>query len=370
VTRRERHHERHRLVGIFRPRKPEHTHGDEMAPDETVSRRTLMEIDPPQHTALRHLVNRGFARKLIETHEPEVRALAVEVVDTALNKTEFDFVSAIAKPLPMRMLGRILGTPPDDAEWLAEKGDQLIGNSDPDFTDHVIDRSDTEAFRLMPFRSPAGQELFDYAARQAELRRQNPSDDVISLLLEPMKDGTMLTDLEFKNFFTLLASAGNDTTRYTITAAVHAIANQPELLVRLRNAGDELWDTAVEEFIRWASVTMHFRRTATRDIEIHNKIIKAGDKVVLWFISGNRDASVFDNPYAIDLARKPNPHMAFGRGGPHACIGMWLARLQLRAVLQHLVKRVQHIEQIEPESRLRSNFINGIKRMPVAVQPR
>ena len=340
---------------------------EEMADDERAARLTMMEQDPPEHTRLRRFVNRGFARPLIETYEQRVRDIVADVLDRALARGEFDCVAEIAKPLPLKMLANVLGVTDEDGAWLAEKGDEMIGNSDPDFTDHVVDRADTDAFRLMPFRSPAGAEVFEYAERQAEMRRLEPRNDVISLLLEPLADGTPLTDLEFKNFFTLLISAGNDTTRYAIASSLHVLANQPHLVERLRRADARRWGTAVEELLRWASPTMHFRRTAVEDFEMHGRTIRAGDKLILWFISGDYDATVFEDPYRVDLARDPNPHMAFGRGGPHACLGMWLARLELRAVLQELVSRIRSIRQTGPEAYLRSNFINGIKSLPVAV---
>ena len=340
---------------------------EEMSEEEREARLTMMEQDPPDHTRLRRFVNRGFARALIETYEQRVRDIAVRVLERALARSEFDCVAEIAKPLPLKMLADVLGVSEEDGAWLAEKGDQLIGNSDPDFTDHVVDRVDTDAFRLMPFRSPAGAEVFEYAERQAEIRRAQPRGDVISLLLEPLPDGKPLTDLEFKNLFTLLISAGNDTTRYAIASSLHVLANEPHLLEQLRHADARRWGSAVEELLRWSSPTMHFRRTAVEDVEMHGRRIRAGDKLILWFISGNYDESVFEDPYRVDLTRHPNPHMAFGRGGPHACLGMWLARLELRVVLQELVSRIRAIRQIGTETRLRSNFINGIKSLPVAV---
>ena len=340
---------------------------EEMAEDEREARLTMMEQDPPEHTRLRRFVNRGFARPLMETYEQRVRDIVIRVLDRALARDEFDCVAEIAKPLPLAMLADVLGVSEEDGAWLAEKGDEMIGNSDPDFTDHVVDQVDTDAFRLMPFRSPAAAEVFEYAERQAAVRRRAPRNDVISLLLEPLPDGTPLTDLEFKNFFTLLISAGNDTTRYAIASSLHVLANEPRLLEHLRHADERRWGVAVEELLRWSSPTMHFRRTAVEDFEMHGRRIRAGDKLILWFISGDYDETVFEDPYRVDLTRDPNPHMAFGRGGPHACLGMWLARLELRVVLQELVGRIRSIRQTGPESRLRSNFINGIKSLPVAV---
>jgi len=341
---------------------------EEMTEEEMEERRSLMELDPPQHTEQRKLVNKAFTRKLIDTYEPMLREIATKIIEQALRNSEFEALDAIAKPLPMRMLGRILGTPEEDDKWLVKQANQMIANSDPDFTDHVIDQVDTEKYRFAPFRSPAGLEIFKYAEKQAELRLQSPGDDLTTMLLQPKKDGTRLSESEYKNFFALFVSAGNDTTRYTISSSLHAIANRPDLFLQLRNADENLWETAADEFIRWASSTMHFRRTAQEDTERHGKLIKANDKVVLWFIAGNRDRRFFDAPHQIDLARKNNPHLAFGRSGPHNCLGLWLARLETRIVLQEFVKRVKCVSQSGPVSHLRSNFINGIKTLPLSVQ--
>jgi hypothetical protein len=266
------------------------------------------------------------------------------------------------------MLGQILGTPDSDLDCLVEKGDQLIANTDPEFTKHVLDQADTEAFRLMPFRSPAGADLYQYAKElMADKQKRGDTTGVLHLILQPDSHGNVISELEFRNFFCLLVAAGNDTTRYSIAASLFALANRPQLMDQLRNGDDALWETAPDEFIRWASPTMHFRRTATRDFELHGKTVKEGDKVVLWFISGNRDENAFASPFELDLARTPNRHVAFGQGGPHVCLGMWLARLEVRLLLQEFVKRVKRIEQDGPHEFLRSNFIGGIKRLPVNV---
>ena len=340
---------------------------EEMTAEERNARLTMMEQDPPEHTRLRRLVNRTFSRRFIDTYRDRVRAIVSRVLDEALKQDEFDCVDAIAKPLPMLMLAGVLGVSEEDGAWLADKGDEMMANSDPDFTDHVVDQTDTDAFRLMPFRSPAGAEVFEYAERQAALRRGKPSGDVISLLLEPDRDGEPLTDHEFKNFFTLLVVAGNDTTRYAVASAVDLLAREPRLFEQLQGADEALWGTAVEELLRISSPTMHFRRTAVEDCEMHGRTIVAGDKVILWFISGNFDERVFDDPYNADFARDPNPQMAFGRGGPHLCLGLWLARLELRIVLEELTRRVRTIRPAGQALRLRSNFINGIKSLPVSV---
>ncbi len=342
---------------------------EEMDDEETAARRTIMETDPPEHTRLRRLVNRGFTRRGVAVYEDAIRELAVEVVERALDEAEFDFVTTVARQLPMRMLGRLLGIPDDDGSHLVDLGDALIANTDPEFTDHVVDLTDTEQYRLLPFRSPAAIELFDYAQAKADEHRAHDGDDLICQLLEPTADGQPLTDLEFKNFFTLMVAAGNDTTRYTMAGGMKAFCERPHLWGELRRADDRLWDTIVEEILRWTSVTMHFRRTATRDTEMRGRTIRAGDKVVTWFVSGNRDEDQFPDPFTFDIRRDPNDHMAFGRGGPHLCLGAWLARLEIRVLFQELAKRVVAVEQTGPEQRLRSNFIAGIKHLPVRLTP-
>ena len=257
---------------------------EEMDAEETEARRTMMELDPPEHTAYRRLVSKPFSRREVYAYEQAIRTLARAVVEEALaGDPSFDFVDRIAKQLPMRMLGTLLGVPQDDGPWLVEQGDALLGNTDPEFTTHPVGLVDTDEFRLMPFRSPAGIELFRYAQEQARRRREHPTDDVISDLLAPKIDGEVLSEHEFNNFFTLLVAAGNDTTRYTMTAGMKALIERPDQLAELRDgivAGDsDLVASAVEEILRWGTVTMHFRRTATADTELGGRTIRAGDKV-------------------------------------------------------------------------------------------
>jgi cytochrome P450 len=339
---------------------------EEMAPDELEARRTMMEYDPPDHTRLRLLVNRGFTRRVVLTYEEAIRGLAAAVLDEAIPRGEFDFVRDVAVRLPMKMLGRMLGTSDEDGDQLVEWGDALLGNTDPEYTSHVVDLTDTEEFRMLPFRSPVALEIFRYAERQAADRRACPRDDVITQLLAPTKDGEPLSDLEFKNFFALLVAAGNDTTRYTLAHGMKVMLDHPELWDRWR-ADPSLTETAVEEILRTGSVTMHFRRTATRDVELGGRTIRRGDKVVMWYVSADHDDAAFPDPFRFDLARQKNDHMAFGRGGPHLCLGAWLARMEVRVVFEELMKRVERLEQTGPIDRLRSNFISGIKRLPVRV---
>ena len=337
-----------------------------MDAEETEARRTLMELDPPDHTRLRRLVNRGFTRRTVESYEDPIRELTAGILDEALALGEFDFVSEVARVLPMRMLGRLLGVPDDDAAQLVDWGDQLLSNSDPEYTDHVVDRVDTDEFRLIPFRSPAGLEVFRYAQEAAAERRGCPHDDVITRLLAPTTDGTPLTDLEFNNFFALLVAAGNDTTRYSLTEGLRALVDHPEQMQALRD-DPSIMDTAVEEVLRWTTVTTHFRRTATSDQELHGRTIREGDKVVLWWVGADYDERKFADPYRFDLTRDPNDHVAFGRNGPHLCLGAWLARMEIRITLQELLARTTDIEVVHESDRLRSNLISGTKHLTVRV---
>ena len=288
------------------------------------------------------------------------------MIERALERDEFDFVHQIAEELPMRMLGRLLGTSDEDGRKLVAWGDALLGNTDPEFTDYPVDLTDTEQFRMVPFRSPASIQIFQYAQEQAASRRSCPSEDIISQLLEPTTDGSPLTDLEFNNFFTLLVGAGNDTTRYTMTHGMWTFMNHPVLWDALRDEPG-LMAPGVEEVLRTSAVTMHFRRTATAGVELAGKKIAAGDRVVIWFNSANHDEAGFPRPFRFDLAREKNDHMAFGRNGPHLCLGAWLARMEVRLVFEELMKRVDHFEPTGEPEYLRSNFIAGIKHLPVRV---
>lgn len=336
--------------------------------EEYLARRTFQETDPPDHTRTRLLVAKAFSKPVIAKFETRITELCGQILDNALANTEFDAVKDIARQLPMRMLGQIMGTPDEDLDWLVEKGDAMIANTDSDFTSHVVDKMDTDAYRFMPFRSPAGLELYDYAAKLIENKRKSGQDaGILGLILQPDSQGNVISELEFKNFFCLLIAAGNDTTRYSIAAGLQALAHRPQLLDELREGDAGIWETAPDECVRWAAPAMYFRRTATRDFELHGKAIKAGDKVLLWFVSGNRDETAFDNPMEVNLRRTPNRHLSFGQGGPHVCLGLWLARLEVRVLLQAFAKRVKRIEQTGPHAFLRSNFVGGIKRLPVRV---
>lgn len=336
--------------------------------EEVIARRTFQETDPPQHMQTRIKLAKAFSKQVVAGFEAQIRDICGPILDQALEAGRFDATRVIARELPMRMLGAIMGTPEADLPWLVDKGDALMANSDPDFTDHVVDSLKTDAYRMMPFNSPAGAELYDYARRlMDEKSARGETEGVLHMILQPGPDGSVMPEHEFQNFFCLLVAAGNDTTRYSIAAGIHALCHQAELLEELQ-AG-EVWETAPDEIIRWASPATYFRRTAMRDFEFHGQKVKAGDKVVYWFASANRDETVFEAPHRVDLSRPANLHLAFGKGGPHLCLGMWLARLEVRVLFQELSRRVRAITADGPSSYVRSNFVAGIKSLPVEMTP-
>jgi cytochrome P450 len=339
---------------------------EEMEPDALEARRSMMETDAPRHTRLRRIVSPLFTPRAIREYEPFCRDLARQVIDRALSRSEFDFVEHVSRELPIRVLTRILGVPDEDTDRLIEWGDRMIGNMDPELTDAVVGQVDTSAYRLLPFRSPAAAELTEYGHRMAELRRDDPRNDLVSKLVHAEVDGQRLTKPDFDNFFSLLVVAGNETTRHTITHGMLALMEHRDAWGRLVE-DPSLMPSAVEEILRYASVTMNFRRTATHHVELGGQQVREGDKVVVWYISANRDGEVFDDPDTFDITRDPNPEVAFGSGGPHFCLGAPLARMEIRVMFEELLPRLRDIELAGPINRLRSNFINGIKHMPVRV---
>jgi cytochrome P450 len=341
---------------------------EEQTPEEVEARRSMIDMDPPQHSRLRRLVSKLFTRSAVARYEGFVREQAGLVLDRALRRQEFDFVEEISRELPIRVLARIMGVPDEDLPMCIELGDAMIAQADPEYSRALIDREDTSQYRLLPFRSPAAVELMAYGHVLAEERRTEPRDDLITKLVQAEVDGEHLSEREFDNFFCLLIVAGNETTRHAITHGMRALVEHPDQWQRLREEPG-LMPLAAEEILRYGSPTMHFRRTATHDLDLRGTRIREGDKVVVWFVSGNFDEEVFPEPDRFDVGRDPNPHMAFGSGGPHVCLGAHLARLEVRVMFEELVPRLREVEITGPIERLRSNFINGIKHMPVRVEP-
>ncbi|WP_245667703.1 cytochrome P450 [Actinomadura macra] len=338
---------------------------EEVDERQAAIRRSMLETDGPRHLALRRILAREFTPRSVAGYATFLRGLTARTLDLALAKGTFDFVKEVAADFPINVLARMLDVPDDDTEQLIDWGNRIIANTDPDYADVLLHSAESERYRDLPFRSPASLEVFEYGRELAARRRGGEGTDLISRLVnETPRDGEPLTERDFDNYFLLLVVAGNETTRHAITHSMRALIDHPEQADRLR-ADPDLMPTAVEEFLRWSSPVYHFRRTATRDTEVHGTAIREGDKVVLWFASGNRDEAVFTDPHRFDVTRSPNDHITFGKGGPHFCMGAALARLEMRIMFEELLPRLADIRFAGDIRRVRSNFVNGIKEMPV-----
>ncbi|XVU29317.1 cytochrome P450 [Actinoplanes sp. CA-054009] len=334
-------------------------------------RRSILETDGDRHRVLRQLIAREFSpRSLMRNYEGFLRGLTKRTVDEALSSNEFDFVEKISADFPIQVLARLLDVPLSDTGQLIAWGNEMVGNTDPDYTEHPFDSPESEKYKHLPFRSPTTQDVFDYGRALRDRRRGGDGTDLISLLANKMPgDGVPMSDRDFDNYFLLLVIAGNETTRHAISQAMLGLLEQPDQL-RLLQRDPGLIASGLEELLRWASPVYHFRRTATRDVELGGKTIREGDKVVMWFASGNRDEEVFGDPYKIDVRRPNVDHLTFGKGSPHLCMGNSLARMEVRLMLEELLPRLRSIEPAGEVTRVRSNFVNGIKKFPVAVASR
>jgi cytochrome P450 len=339
---------------------------EEPTDEDMVARRTIIDTDPPEHTKLRKIVSSSFTQRAVAIYQHFVEGLTERVLDTGLMRGEFDFVDAVAKEVPIRVLARVMGLPQADLDQFIDLGDRLIANTDPDVTDVVWGRDDTDAYRRFPFRSPYGKQLWDLGREVVAQKLREPGDDLLSTLLRAEVDGDRLTETDLDNFFSILVVAGNETTRIAIAQGVLAFCERPEQWDRVR-ADPGLLGTATEEVIRWSCPTHFMRRTAAADAELGGAKIRAGDKVVLWYVSGNRDEAEFGDPDTFDVGRSSNRHLSFGRGGPHLCLGVHLARLEVNVVLAALARRVARFELAGPPRRIRSNFTNGLRELPVRV---
>ncbi len=323
-----------------------------------VIRMLMVNMDPPQHNKFRRLTSTGFTPRMIARMEESIRRAAKEIVDEVGPLGSCDFVTRIAAELPLIIICDIMGVPQSDRHLVFDWSNRLIGFDDPEFQTSLEDAQ------------LAASELWAYANQLAEERKAagNPeAKDIVSVLLNAEVDGEHLDEMEFDAFFLLLAVAGNETTRNLISGGMLALIEHPAQRARLL-ADPTLIDSAVEEMLRWVTPVIHFRRTATKDTVLHGVPIKENDKVVLYYASANRDEDVFADPMSFDVGRTPNDHIAFGIG-QHSCLGLNLARLEIKAMFQELLARMPDIELDGPVRRLRSNFINGIKSMPVRFTP-
>ncbi|MFE9097334.1 cytochrome P450 [Streptomyces sp. NPDC007264] len=340
---------------------------EEVDDDQIKKRASILELDGVRHRALRSLIQRQFGASVVNSYTDFLRGLTAKTLDSALAKGRFDFVKEVSADFPINVLARLLDVPPEDNQQLIAWGNRIIGNTDPDYADVLLHSEESEKYRDLPFRSPAALEVFAYGRELARQRRGGDGTDLVSRLVnQTPRDGVPLSAQDFDNYFLLLVVAGNETTRHTISHSMLALIQHPDQLARLQQ-DPSLVPGAVEEFLRWASPVYHFRRTATRDVELGGKHIREGDKVVMWYASGNRDEEVFGNPYDFDVTRQNNDHVTFGKGSPHLCLGNLLARTEIRIMFEELIPRLAGIRLTGEVSRVRSNFVNGIKHLPVEV---
>ncbi len=326
----------------------------DLTPEQVERRKSMLDMDPPEHTRLRGILNRAFTARAIMAYEDRIRAIIREVLDAALARTEpFDWVHEVSVEIPMRILAELMGVPAEDRAHLIALGDRLLVGTDPDLAgpDETRTTQVDPRYADLPFSSPASLEMFDYSQRLFDDRRRTPRSDIATRLIEAEVDGDHLTAHELNLFFLLLITAGHETTRNAISLGLESLLAHPEERARIAADPVGLASTTADEILRIACSLLHFRRTATRDVELHGETIRAGDKVLVWYISANRDERQFADPMRFDAGRQPNRHVAFGLGGPHFCLGANLARLELRLLVEELGRDLPRLDAAGPAVR-------------------
>ncbi len=318
---------------------------------------SMISMDDPKHARLRGIVQAAFTPKVIARFEDYVRTKAESIVTNLLERfpeRECDFVQEIAAPLPLEVICDMMGIPSADTRRIFNWTNVILGAGDPDYGG---------TFEVL---AATAMEMFTYAQALAEDRRANPRDDLTTALMQAEVDGQQLTAAELGSFFILLVVAGNETTRNAISHGMRMLTLLPDQRKVWFDDFDAVSKTAVEEIVRWASPVIHFRRTATEDTVVRGVPIKAGDKVVLFYNSANRDEDRFTDPFVFDVRRDPNPHVGFGAGGPHFCLGANLARREITVMFDEIRRRLPDLQITGEPAMLQSAFIHGIKRMPCA----
>jgi cholest-4-en-3-one 26-monooxygenase len=329
----------------------------EMSDDEIEQQKLMMvNMDPPLHTRYRRLVNKGFTPRMVRDLEANIHATADSIIDQIIEKGEADFVTDLSAELPLQVIAELLGVPHEDRHKMFDWSNRMVGNEDPEYGLTAEDA-------MM-----AAMELYGFSTELYGKKRIDPHADLMSVLTTVDVEGEQLSDMELELFFLLLTVAGNETTRNLMSGAMNAFFQFPDQW-QLLQADRTLLASAVEEMLRFVTPVMNFRRTATCDLELSGTSIKENDKIVFFHASANRDETIFNNPDVLDITRQPNPHIAFGGGGPHFCLGANLARMEIRVMFEHLLDRIPDIHQNGPMQRLQSQFINGVKHLPVAFTP-
>lgn len=316
---------------------------------------SMINFDPPEHTRRRRLVSAGFTRRRVEDHEPYIRATVTRLIDAVIERGECDIVADLATPLPMYMIGELMGLPAADHDRLLHWSD-LFATGGQEISVEV---------------ETAVREWWVYIADKIEQRRGGTATDLVSLVVNPADGEEPLTDLDLVFETMLILVGGDETTRHVISAGVLALLQHPDQLASLR-ADMSLLPSAIEEMLRWATPVRNMNRTATADVDVHGQRVREGDRILLLYPSGNRDESVFTDPYQFDITRTPNDHVAFGAYGRHHCLGAPLARLELRVLFEELLRRFDDLELAtdQPLSQRRGNFVLGLDEVPVRFHPK
>jgi len=317
---------------------------------------SMINLDDPRHARLRRIVSAGFTPRMLKQVEDSVQRVASEIVDRLIAQGECDFVTEVAARLPLKIICDMMGVPESAYELVFSRSNVILSMGDPEY---VPEGQDIPTALLT-----AGAELAGLVQDLGAHRREHPTDDLTSALVNASVDGEQLDQAELGSFFILLVVAGNETTRNAVSHALVQLSEHPEQRAMWASDYDRLAPVAVEEIVRWASPVIWMRRTATRDATLGGRPIKEGDKLLLFYNSGNRDERVFDDPFTFDLRRTPNDHVGFGAPGPHFCLGAHLARREITVMWRELLRRVPDIAVSGEPDRLRSSFINGIKHLP------
>jgi cytochrome P450 len=317
---------------------------------------------------VRRLENKGFTPRAVNAMEPEIRRMTNEILDGVAKKGECDFVVEVASQLPLAVICGMMGVAQKDWPLMFELTNKVLGSGDPEYQTDVPEEERGTGAAARATAIKGLQTMLEYFRGVLEDRRRNPREnDLPTILLEAEVDGDRLTEGDILQFCFLLIVAGNETTRNAISGGLQVLCQHPEQKRELV-ADFSLMDSAIEEILRWTSPLHHMARTATADAEIRGRQIRAGERVLMWYPSANRDEEIFPDPYRFDIRRSPNEHLAFGIG-EHFCLGAGFARKELKVMFEELFRRFPDTEVVGPPERLRSTFINGIKHMPVRFTP-
>lgn len=344
-----------------------HTNLWDLEADALEARRSLIDTDAPDHTRLRRLIAASFTPKNIRRWEDTVRSITVELLEAFIAKGSGDWVTEVAAPLPIRVILSMLGVPLEDADYLVELSNFMVEGTGETQSLAPDAFGNTTDLRLLPFNSPASHAMFEYGEKIGAERRANPQDDLVTSLIEAEQDGDRLTGAEYRNLFHLLIFAGNETTRTALSHGGIALADHADQWQEVLD-DPSMIEAAGEEVLRWACPVLHMRRTTSQPTVLAGTELGAGEKVVMWYASANFDETVFDDPLRFDLTRQDNPHFAFGGGGPHTCLGAFLARMEVVVLLEEMVKRGVLLERLSEPDRAPSNFVHGILSVDMGVQ--